>query len=249
MNMPCTAEGSMSRFRFGRHTPATESLPNLHNAHESNNLAAKIPGSIDQVFVGDKGPMDFDNVNTSKLKDEFKGEFVKLCRSPVIRNRTKGLINQYHRHLGNQIEIDDILAEVYIRALRAIESGRTIQNLSAWVRTTSMNVLRELYRAADREHKLERIAEQEFSIESFALSESCDLEDSVVTGLWARFERLSPAEQKILMWEAGGKSYKLISELLVKECSETNSLSENAIAQRIRRARKKLRSIIPEKSP
>lgn len=180
--------------------------------------------------------MDFDSTNINK----FQSAFGQLCRSPVIRNRTKGLINQYHRHLGNQVEIDDILAEVYIRALRTIESGRTIRNLSAWVRTTSMNVVRELYRAEDRERKLEKKAQQDSAVAFIDPDESCDLQDPTFANLWARFEGLSPVEQQILIWEARGKPYSLISQLLIEHGFETNPLSENAIAQRVRRARKKL---------
>jgi RNA polymerase sigma factor (sigma-70 family) len=181
--------------------------------------------------------MDFDSTNINK----FQSAFGQLCRSPVIRNRTKGLINQYHRHLGNQVEIDDILAEVYIRALRTIESGRTIRNLSAWVRTTSMNVVRELYRAEDRERKLEKKAQQDSTVAFIDPDESCDLQDPTFANLWARFEGLSPVEQQILIWEARGKPYSLISQLLIEQGFVTNPLSENAIAQRVRRARKKLK--------
>jgi RNA polymerase sigma factor (sigma-70 family) len=181
--------------------------------------------------------MDFDSSNISKLNAEFG----QLCRSPVIRNRTKGLINQYHRHLGNQVEIDDILAEVFIRALRTIESGKTIRNLSAWVRTTSMNVVRELYRAADRDRKLEKKAQQDSAVEFIDLDESCDLEDPTFTNLWARFKGLCLAEQQILIWAAQGKPYSLISQLLIEHGFETKPLSVNAIAQRVRRARKKLK--------
>jgi predicted RNA polymerase sigma factor len=181
--------------------------------------------------------MDFDSTNISK----FQADFGQLCRSPVVRNRTKGLINQYHRHLGNQVEVDDILTEVCIRALRTIESGRTIRNLPAWVRTTSINVVRELYRAEDRERKLEKKAQQDSAVVFIDPDESCDLEDPTFANLWARFEILLPVEQQILIWEARGKPYSLISQLLIEKGFVTNPLSENAIAQRVLRARRKLK--------
>jgi RNA polymerase sigma factor (sigma-70 family) len=40
----------------------------------------------------------------------------------------------------------EILNEVFIRALKALESGKTITNLQAWVRGTSLNIIRELSR-------------------------------------------------------------------------------------------------------
>jgi RNA polymerase sigma factor (sigma-70 family) len=181
--------------------------------------------------------------------EEFKAEFVKLCRSSVVRNRTKGLINQYHRHFGNQVEVDYVLAEVYIRAARTLERGNPIQNLPAWLRTTSINVVRELYRKEIRERKLEGKTEQELSPESIDPDEFCDIEDPTVHELWARLKDLCPIEQKILIWEAEGKSYRRISELLVKEGFETIPVSENAIAQRVRRARKKLKAIPPRQCP
>jgi RNA polymerase sigma factor (sigma-70 family) len=181
--------------------------------------------------------MDFDSSNINK----FQSAFGQLCRSPVVRKRINTLIYQYHKHLGNQVKVDDILAEVYIRALRAIESGKTIHNLSAWVRTTSINVVRELYRAEDRERKLEKKVQQDSAVAFIDPDESCDLEDPTFANLWTRFEILSPVEQQILIWEARGKPYSLISQLLIEEGFETNPLSENAIAQRVRRARKKLK--------
>jgi Sigma-70 region 2 len=185
--------------------------------------------------------MDFDSTNINK----FQSAFGQLCRSIVVRNRINTLIYQYRKPLGNQVEVDDILAEVYIRALRAIESGKTIRNLSAWVRTTSINVVRELYRAEDRERKLEKKAQQDSAVAFIDPDKSCDLEDPTFANLWARFEGLSHVEQQILIWEARGKPYSLISQLLIEQGFETNPLSENAIAQRVRRARKKLKSPEP----
>jgi RNA polymerase sigma factor (sigma-70 family) len=175
---------------------------------------------------------------------EFKANFAQLCRSTVFRNRTKSFIDRYQRHFGTQIEVDDVLAEVFIRALRAVESGQTIQNLSAWARTASLNVVRELYRATERKQKLEKKVEQEFSSEAFDFSESDEAftgENSIVEKLWARLKTLSLTEQKILLWEAEGKPYRTISELLIQKGLETKSLSENAIARQIRHARTKLR--------
>jgi DNA-directed RNA polymerase specialized sigma24 family protein len=181
--------------------------------------------------------------------EKFKAEFVELWRSSVVRNRTKGLIDQYQRHFGNQVEVDYVLAEVYIRAVRTVEGGKPIQNLPAWLRATSINVVRELYRTEIRERKLEGKTEQELSPESVDPDEFCDIEDPTVHELWVRLKDLCPIEQKILMWEAEGKPYRLIAELLVKEEFETTPVSENAIAQRVRRARKKLKAIPPRPCP
>jgi RNA polymerase sigma factor (sigma-70 family) len=192
------------------------------------------------AIADNKESVDFDSSNLRK----FEAEFGKLCQSPVVRNRTKGLINRYPT-LGNQVEVDDILAEVYVRALRAIEQGKTIRNLSAWVREMSMNVVRELYREEDRNRKLEQKAQQDSAPAFIEPDESHDLEDPTFTNLWAKFKSLSPVEQQILIWEARGKSYSLISQLLIEHGFETRPLSENAIAHRVRRARKKLKSPEP----
>jgi DNA-directed RNA polymerase specialized sigma24 family protein len=135
---------------------------------------------------------------------EFNADFLRLSRLPDVRSRTKGFINRYSKWLGNQIEVDDVLSEVYIRGLKTIKSGKPIHDLPAWVRTTSLNVVRELYRKAEKQHKLEKKVKQESplgmdgSFEFSEFNESCDCDNLMIKEYLVRLQSLSPTEQKIL---------------------------------------------------
>jgi DNA-directed RNA polymerase specialized sigma24 family protein len=198
------------------------------------------PGSL-VLFMTRTGthlPDDFE-----ERKKSFDQRFAELYRSKIFIARIKTLLGQYRNTLGDGFEVDDILVEIYERGLAATLRGIEIENLEAWSRGTSVNIMRELHRDKQRSDKLVKKLQPESRTIAETSAIACDPADQAfVIERLARFEQLNSVDQRILLLDAMGKTYRVIATQVFEEHLCQKLLSENAIAQRIRRARMRLNS-------
>ncbi|MGF1492349.1 MAG: sigma-70 family RNA polymerase sigma factor [Microcoleaceae cyanobacterium] len=95
---------------------------------------------------GDRTPTDTDS-NPQQLS--FEAEFLKLLHpnsseGRLILSFIERSLRQFH--LQGFYASWDILTEVYLRGLKAVQRGETIQKLKPWIQSTAYNYIRELSR-------------------------------------------------------------------------------------------------------
>ncbi|WP_370971126.1 sigma factor [Amycolatopsis sp. cg9] len=82
-----------------------------------------------------------------------EAEIFEYCRTTVRRYLRKGL--------PNQADLDDCVSEVVVRALESLRKGTEPLVLEAWLNGIAANVLKERYRAKNRESELPAEFERE----------------------------------------------------------------------------------------
>jgi DNA-directed RNA polymerase specialized sigma24 family protein len=154
-------------------------------------------------------------------------------------------------NLASQFEPHDILNDAYVRGKKFIGSGGIIRNPHSWLKSTSLNIIRE----NSRKQKKELLIEPELLelIPAFRV-----IEDSVVTqedidknwkALLSSLDTLSRTDSegvRLLCLRAKGLSWKEIQQQLVKEDGE--ALNESTLRQKASRAKKTLRKIYHSKT-
>ncbi|HEY9726614.1 MAG TPA: hypothetical protein V6D50_09220 [Chroococcales cyanobacterium] len=149
-------------------------------------------------------------------------------------------------NLASQFEAHEILNEAYVRGREFIRSGKVIQNPHSWLKSTSLNIIRENSRKQKKEQPID--PELVELIPSLRV-----IEDSVVThsdignkweALLSSLKALSstdPMGARLLRLQAQGLSWKEIRKQLVTEDGEAPSGS--TLRQKASRAKKSLRKI------
>ncbi|NEO68330.1 sigma-70 family RNA polymerase sigma factor [Moorena sp. SIO3H5] len=138
-------------------------------------------------------------------------------------------------NLEHKFDIFDIFIESYIRGVSKIESGQHIENPSAWLRTTCLNVIREHFAKKGKHWKKER----EFSSIEYQISanDTSDyLSDQYVKEILSDIRQLvSPLDFDIFV-------LRVMEELSWIEIEERLNLASNAaLRKRYQRMRKVLR--------
>jgi RNA polymerase sigma factor (sigma-70 family) len=135
----------------------------------------------------------------------------------------------------NDVDASDILLEVYLRGRRAIESGKTIQNIAAWARKTAYNIIVLSQRRDKNTPKPLCIEEISPYIEPTSEDLNSDFEAIEVA-----LQQLKPIDQTIIRLRfLEGLSWQEIAERLGE--SET-IISQAALRKRAQRALNRLRS-------
>lgn len=154
-------------------------------------------------------------------------------------------------NLASQFDAHEILNEAYVRGREFIESGGIIRNPHSWLKSTSLNIIREKSRKQKREPLID--PEVVELIPSFRA-----IEDSVVSheeidhnwkALMSSLDVLGgtdPEGVKLLRLKAEGLSWKEIQQHLAKETGEATS--ESTLRQKACRAKKTLRKIYHSKT-
>lgn len=145
-------------------------------------------------------------------------------------------------NLATRLEACDILNEAYIRGKEFISSGKTIRNPHSWLKSTSLNIIREMSRKQKKEQPI-----------STELADSSPVTDSLITpedinhrweellSTFQRFSHIDPDGARLLNLKAQGLSWKEIHERITQEDGEVKS--ESALRQQACRAKKHLRKI------
>jgi DNA-directed RNA polymerase specialized sigma24 family protein len=127
--------------------------------------------------------------------------------------------------------------------MKVVEAGGEMSNLDVWFRSTAHNIVREKFRAQNRQKDLSQKLIQEYdAISSDENIISPTANEFQLNELWSRLEQLDPVDRKIVTLQAQGMSLENITTQLIQDgdCPNTPKIITN-ITQRASRARKQLR--------
>jgi DNA-directed RNA polymerase specialized sigma24 family protein len=125
---------------------------------------------------------------------------------------------------------NDILNEVFIRALEAQKKGKAIINLQAWIRGASLNVIRELSRKEKRTFPMG-------DWQDFAAMEQLDSMElnQEIESVQQAFQTLQPIDQAILMLKVvEGHPWEKVIQILDDKTGQ--SFAVTALRKRKQRA-------------
>lgn len=151
--------------------------------------------------------------------------------SIVLAHYIKRSLKQFHLE---KVDFYDVVSEVYLRGTNKINFGENIKNPGAWIRVTSLNVIREMSRKQQKEQ-----ADSEF-IERQVCSKSCEENNEVQLAILKQsLKSLSEKDRQIL-------ELRFFQNLSWKEVVDTLAstgeiLTEENARQRGSRALKKLK--------
>ncbi len=154
-------------------------------------------------------------------------------------------------HLATQFEAHDILNDAYVRGKEFVRSGGIIRNPHSWLKSTSLNIIREI----SRKQKKEQLIDPELAelipslrvIEDSALTqEDIDKNWKALLSSLKALSRTDSEGARLLRLKAKGLSWKEIQQQLVKEDGEAPS--ESTLRQKACRAKKTLRKIYHSKT-
>ncbi|WP_088888844.1 sigma-70 family RNA polymerase sigma factor [Leptolyngbya ohadii] len=121
------------------------------------------------------------------------------------------LLRQFR--LYTTYEVREIIAEAYIRGIKRIESGKLIDNPRAWLRSTCLNVIRDLRRKQDKEEKPKIDPTTLWGSGETSLSQLIVRED--LRALALAFQKLTPKEQQLLYAKyCEGLTWERITEIV-----------------------------------
>jgi RNA polymerase sigma factor (sigma-70 family) len=142
--------------------------------------------------------------------------------------------------LDNKYNEKEVLNEAFLRALKALEDGKTITNLQAWLRGTSLNIIRELERR--ERHTIATENWDDFADVSQGNNNPLSLMeiDEELKIVNQAFKELQPVDQAILILKViQGLSWEQVSKIL--EEKKLGSFSIVCLRKRKERALDHLR--------
>lgn len=133
-----------------------------------------------------------------------------------------------------QVDVYDVIAEVYLRGIKKITSGENIKNPGAWIRVTSHNVILEMSRKQKKEQP-----DSEF-LENQVAPKTCKENSEVQLNILRKsLENLSEKERLILELRFfQDLSWKEVRSILA---SKGEILTESNLRQKGHRALEKLK--------
>jgi RNA polymerase sigma factor (sigma-70 family) len=172
------------------------------------------------------------------LKPESKNAY-GIC--PFIERTLKQF------RLYSYYDESEIFLQARILVIKKIQSGETIKNLPAYLKTIAFNVIRDLHKKRKSQDSLinrlkiksEIINDSNYSIPSYAT-------EANVKALCKAFEQLDMKERKILILrEVHGCTWREIGDILVTRGEENkdNQKLVQQLRQKGHRALKRLRKI------
>ncbi len=162
-----------------------------------------------------------------------------------------GITYAFIRRILRQYNLDtvhtenDILNEVFLRALEKLDRQETIMNLQAWIRSASLNVVREWSR---KQQKTISIGDRDIPdvtiVESpLDLLESSQNFNREVAALHSAFRELQPLDQVILELKViKGYSWETVNQILQAEGFGCFSIT--ALRKRKQRSLNRLKIIL-----
>lgn len=153
------------------------------------------------------------NKNLTIKNIEFNNEFLSLI-SP--QSSTGRMFYVFVRNLLRSYRLNDsyceayVLNEAYVRGIQYIEKGGDIYNLSAWLKATSHNIIRELSRQL---RKLDSLDDS--MLESLPSEMTEGFREDDLSTLKLAFQMLDSKEQKLInLRVVEGRSWKDIRDIL-----------------------------------
>nr|WP_293112596.1 sigma-70 family RNA polymerase sigma factor [Moorena sp. SIO4G3] len=137
-------------------------------------------------------------------------------------------------------QVYDVIHQTYLRGIKLLDSGQEIENPRAWIRATSLNVIREM----SRKQKKEQSWDSHLIEHQRAVKDSDNSEDENLRLLELALKKLDPKDYKlIVLREIEGLSWKQVVSHLA---SKGEDITEASARQRGNRALKRLRKIFFE---
>ena len=179
---------------------------------------------------------------------EFERLFQEILRrehpySYTVFTFVQARLKQFH--LESRIEVEDIIIEAYIRGVRAIQNGKTINNPLSFLKGTCLNIIRE------KSRKLKK--------EIFIEPESINSTLKAISNDFVRREAIKDDLEILdkalkILQEENSIKYKLLELKIlqemswkeVRECLTTEegcNISDSALRQRLTQVKKRLRRI------
>ncbi|NET39205.1 MAG: sigma-70 family RNA polymerase sigma factor [Cyanothece sp. SIO1E1] len=222
--------------KLGRHQEALASYnkslkikPNFDLAlHDRGDTLIEIGRDQDAIASYDRALFD----------DEF--QILAAETSPegvALQNFIARRLRQYRI---TEVDIDYILNEAYMRGCRMIESGKTIDNIAAWLRYTTFRIIQETARNQNKIRNLSEklIGEGEFYVRSESLNAAEVAEQLEIIRI--AMQQLGPMDQTIIRLRFfEGLSWQDIAQRLGEDGTV---LSQATLRKRAQRALSRLRA-------
>jgi hypothetical protein len=149
-------------------------------------------------------------------------------------------------NLTTQYEPHEILNDAYVRGRAFLHSGGIIKNIHSWLKSTSLNIIRENSRRQKREPLIDpEVAELIPCLrtlrDSVISQEDIDNKWNTLMNSLIVLSHTDPEGTRLLRLKAQGMTWKEIHQQLVKEDGE--AASESTLRQKGCRATKTLRKI------
>ena len=160
------------------------------------------------------------------MDDEFEMRLLRLCRDELAYLR-----GGVFRIVGNEADTDDVIQETLVRACRRADSFRGEANLRSWVYRIAINCAFDLL----RERKRRAEADGKFAADP-AEPKDASREKELVK-LEQAIAELPTAYREAIVWG-------VLSDLSGSEAAEKLGCSENALYQRVFKAKQKLKKIM-----
>ena len=164
--------------------------------------------------------------NSKNIKD-----FHDSLTSIVLREFIIRTLKQFHLE---QVDFYDVVSEVYIRRTKTIDSGEHIENPGAWIRITSLNIIREMSR-----QQLKEQANSEFIERQIAPNDREDNNEVELKILEKSLQTLTEKDRQILeLKDFQDKSWK---QVVADLADRGEILKEATVRQRGKRALERLK--------
>jgi len=141
-----------------------------------------------------------------------------------------------------------VINETYLRGIKLLDSGQEIEKPRAWIRATSLNVIREMSRKPKKEQLWDsNLIQHQIAVEASNSLDSANYDDKDLRLLELALKKLEPKDYKlIVLREIEGLSWKQVVNHLA---SQGEYITEASARQRGKRALKRLRKIFFELKP
>jgi DNA-directed RNA polymerase specialized sigma24 family protein len=179
------------------------------------------------------------------VRSLFDASFVRIVKEDKgIKRTIKSLIKKYE--LEQSLFVDGVLGDCYERSINALENGRRIENIEAWIRSMARHCVQESNRArcAERKKLLSLSARPDLEFIDPSQSSCIDLEiiSQDVADAYESLNSLSALEKKIVLLRSNGQSFDQIAAQLVQDGDfEDSDALHNTLSQKYNRAIKKIR--------
>jgi DNA-directed RNA polymerase specialized sigma24 family protein len=193
--------------------------------------------------------------NQPNLTEVRKNEFgYKIANLPQESSRIYCVISSLIKscNVNYILTTELVLSECYVRGISAIDRGKEIVNMDAWLLTTSRFIILEATREKTKE--LSRNTPLEDFDDLLEISGKheryTEHELELVRRIEEEIRKLKPLDHKIFLLRSGGSSFSDIAMQLVNDgdyCNSSSSL-QNTITQRFNRIRKKIQEKIRSKT-
>ncbi|MEQ9550204.1 RNA polymerase sigma factor [Coleofasciculus sp. G2-EDA-02] len=149
-------------------------------------------------------------------------------------------------NLASRVEPYEVLNEAYVRGKDYIHSGGSIRNAHAWLKSTSLNIIRELSRKHQKEQSItpeliELIPSLVHLTDSTLTPQDLNQRWNALLDALNTLSRTEPEGVRLLCLKAQGLSWKEIRTHLIQQGTAVKT--ESTLRQKACRAKKHLRKL------